>query len=394
MTLLPKKVLIIGAGVSGKACANLLKKKAVSVYIHDDKLDKIYKDLGDIDTVVLSPGVKSNHFLVKEANLLNIPIVNEIDIACLFLPKVKTIGITGTNGKSTVTAMIKKIFEHNNLRAHACGNFGVPVCELLFNDQIKSGDILVIELSSFQLETIKNLKLDIAVIINITPDHLDRYDSFTSYLKTKLKIESLLKENSVLIYDELIESHINFANKIAVQSNNHNQQNTTMARLVAKQLGLNHESINHGISLFTPLPHRYEILGEINGITFINDSKSTTVESTIKALQCNNSPTHLLIGGIKKQNNFSDLHESSYPHVLGFYLFGQDAEKIMKQLKSDKCYCFKDLYTAMKAVLAKANSGQTVLLSPACASYDQFDNYQHRGEVFKNILKVELCCGT
>lgn len=391
--MVSKKVLIIGAGRSGFAAFELLKKHQISALLFDDHKGLLPEfDMQEISSVILSPGVEREHRLVKKALSFGIPILNEMDLAFKFLKPAMIIGITGTNGKSTTTKMLESMLNCVG-RAKACGNLGLPLCEIALNDE--TYDFLVVEISSFQLETLHLLRLDHALLLNITPDHLDRYQSFAEYKDAKLKITSLLKPTGKL-FANLDLSPINFKNVsyfslkddqaflVKDVFGSHNQENAWGAAQVAKILGLSDEQILSGLKNFEPLPHRCEFIGTHNGVSYINDSKGTTVVAVMRALEMINSPVHLLLGGIEKGEDFSKLHKKYFPHIAGFYIFGQAKEKIAQALNEENT--FADLKSAMMEANMRAKAGDTILLSPGCASYDQFDNYIHRGEVFKEIF--------
>lgn len=394
MSLLDKKVLVIGAGRSGKAALKLLFHHQKNALIYDDFVEGLKPQfkMEEISCVILSPGIDRNHPLVVMALKQNIPILNEMELAALFLPQAKMVGITGTNGKSTSTVMLEAIFLSANLKAKACGNLGVPLSELALLEE--KFDYFLIELSSYQLETISRIKLDAAIILNITPDHLDRYKTFEAYKDAKLSIIKLLKPNGLLVINEHIDE-VDFLNKIYLTKaidpkikqvilGEHNQENAQACAMVAHFFGVDQQQIIHGLTNFKPLPHRCEFVGEHKGIRFINDSKATTVVAIMKALSMIKSPVHLLLGGMDKGEDFSQIEQAAFPQIKGYYAFGRSASKIARELELKDTYA--DLTTAFTKALSHAQKGDTILLSPGCASFDQFDNYAHRGDVFKTLV--------
>lgn len=396
MLLLDKIVLVIGAGRSGKAARDLLLRHKKNALIYDDFVEGLKPEfkMDDVSCVILSPGIDRNHLLVVQALKQNIPILNEMELAALFLPQAKMVGITGTNGKSTSTVMLEEIFLSASLKAKACGNLGVPLSELALLDE--KFDYFLIELSSYQLETISRIKLDAAIILNITPDHLDRYKTFEAYKEAKLKIINLLKPDGLLVLNEQI-GDVDFFNKIYLTKaidpqikqiifGEHNQENAQACALVATFFGINEQQIIHGLKTFKPLPHRCELVGEHNGIKFINDSKGTTVVAIMKALSMIENPVHLLLGGLDKGEDFSQINQAAFPQIKGYYAFGRAAGKIARELGLKETY--SDLSEAFNKALLHAQKGDTVLLSPGCASFDQFNNYAHRGDVFKTLVKL------
>lgn len=397
--LFTKTVLIVGAGRSGLAAFRLLKEHGQRAILFDDHIEAFKQEisLDEIGALILSPGIDRIHPLVKKSIGLNIPVLNEMDLASLFLPRTRMIGITGTNGKSTTTVMLESMFKSAGFKAVGCGNLGLPLCEIVITKE--EYDFLLIELSSFQLESLSLLKLDAALILNITPDHLDRYPSFVDYKNAKFKIASLLKPDGKLFLNRELKalayetacyfSHAD-VEYLPIKSSvlgEHNQENALGAFLVAKHFGLNEDEIVAGLKSFKALPHRCELLGEHEGITYINDSKGTTVVAVSKALAMVKGPVHLLLGGIEKGEDFSVLSTKNFPNIKGYYIYGRATEKIALDLSSPLALTYPDLKAAMLGAKAKASVGDTILLSPGCASYDQFDNYAHRGDVFKQLFK-------
>jgi UDP-N-acetylmuramoylalanine--D-glutamate ligase len=427
----PKKILIIGAARSGIAAAKFLLKKGMEITLYDDKelsqlkyfqesslknepkINTFFNTRGllqkDFEAVVLSPGISLHHPLVVEAINNKIPITNEIDLAYLFLPSHKMIGITGSNGKSTTTIMVESILRNQGIRAHACGNLGLPLCELAISNKVKKNDYLVVELSSFQLESIALAKLDAAIIINITPNHLDRYKSYNDYKNAKLKIISLLKPDGFLVCNKNIKNFdkVNSFKVISFSTNDfhneefpffkkfkvkgeHNRENALAAGLAMMHLNFTQESIIKGINSFKPLAHRCEKIAVKNGVTFINDSKATTVVSVERALSIFNRPVHLLLGGKSKGENFSSLTQKKFPNIKDYYIYGHAKEKIIKDLNLFNTESYETLKDATISAFNGAKSGDIILLSPGCASYDQFDDYEHRGKTFRKIAE-QLC---
>lgn len=428
-----EKIVVVGAGRSGIAASKLLRHFSQPIYLFDDKEEKDLRffneaqlkenellitcfgqknipDLVDVKAMVLSPGVDQNHFLVKKALDLKIPVISEIDLAAHFLRK-KIIGITGTNGKSTTTIMVESILNQAGIKAIACGNLGRPLCDVAL-DPLLDLDYIIVELSSFQLESSSSLKLDYAAILNITPNHLDRYKNFDEYKNAKIKIASLLKEEGKLVIHEDLEDFflphrqnvITFSQKMGQRhfpfleslpiAGLHNRENAIAASMIARALHISDEHIKAGLSAYKPLPHRCELVIHKNGITFINDSKGTTVTAVLKALSMYQAPTHLLLGGIEKGEDFSVLNNTAYPHIRGYYVYGDAKEKIVKELNSPLATAFITLEQALQQAIKKGQSGDVILLSPGCASYDQFDDYHHRGETFKKLVMGTSCASS
>jgi len=420
--------LIMGAGRSGIAAAKLLLHQGAQVELFDDQKEALLSyfkksglaghprlrtyfgqelsinlaNLASYEALIVSPGISFEHELIKKAQNLGVTITSEIDCAFDFLPELKIIGVTGTNGKSTTTTMIAHILAQG-ARAYACGNIGIPLCEMALRALNETIDYLVVELSSFQLENIKKLKLDAAVILNITPDHLDRYENINQYQQAKLKILERLKpiiKSTAIVNQNLSSlitpnnSMIRFFNekdtsvldKLALRGA-HNQENALAAYLVSKSLGISEEQIFSALASYTPLPHRCELVATKNNISYINDSKGTTVVAVTKALSMTHGPVHLLLGGQAKGEDFSALRPEYFPHIAGYYIFGQAQQEISEALKSSRVLSYKNLEQAFRSAQQSAKAGDTILLSPACASYDQFRDYTERGELFKSLVE-------
>jgi UDP-N-acetylmuramoylalanine--D-glutamate ligase len=411
-------VLIIGAGRSGIAAAKLALHRGHPVSLFDDQPEEKLRYFLEANlaqksglscvfnqpdfsldqnfgVVILSPGVPLTHRLVMAAKKQGIPVLNEIEMALNFKPSLKIVGITGTNGKSTATVMMTSVFEQAGLKVRAGGNLGTPLCDLISEDF----DYLVLELSSFQLETLSQIKLDVAIILNISPDHLDRYPSMQAYTRAKLAIIDLVRPAGHVVLNQELHQHAKnghyfsrdqwgqgqwgFLNQVNVKGL-HNQENAIAVALAAQALGLKDLAIVDGLNNFKALDYRCQLIAEKNGLTFINDSKGTTVVAVEKALSCAQGPVHLLLGGHAKGECFASL--AGFSEVAGFYIYGQSQIKIFEELNDPRALCFRDLPQAFNAAVKFAKPGSTVLLSPGCASYDQFADYAERGRLFNQLV--------
>lgn len=426
-----KDVGILGAGLSGLAAAKLLLSLEAEIYIFDDKKNKpkiIKKNSWKnykfwpwktLTTLVVSPGIplnaKKKHNAIQLAISNNVKIINEIDLFVETKPKAKIIGITGTNGKSTTVALLFHILKFNKIKCVIGGNYGFPACEI--KDPGKNG-IIILELSSYQLDGAKKLSLDLASITNITPDHLDYHETFYKYKISKLKIINFLKENGIFILDvnnRLLNESLkqekfksiniakikseefhNYVNDNDYFRGTHNQINGSIAVSIAKYLNLTKEQIKLAIEHFKGLPHRMEPLHISDRIKIINDSKSTNGESTAAALQsCENifwiAGGQPKSGGIGKSKKF--LHK-----VIEVFLIGKSTEFFYKEiLKSKKDLPIHHCFTLEKATeLAIKNSKKStlnnyvILLSPSAASFDQFKDFEDRGNQFKKIVNKQI----
>lgn len=426
------RVLVMGAGRSGISATRLLRGRGAEVILYDDnersrlkylENSELAHDLNlktvfnqknmvlpnDIKWVILSPGIGPEHSVLKQALNHRVPILNEIDLAISGLaPQTKLIGITGSNGKSTTTTMIETALRSAGFKATACGNLGIPLCDVVMEEKYHDVEYVVLELSSFQLEALSRLRLDHALILNITPNHLDRYLDFADYVKAKLKIIALLKPGGTLVLNESLAGYLRespYDGKVSYFScdNNptnpwsnahitgaHNLANAQAASLLLKDLGLSHQEIRDGLKNFCSLPHRFELVAQIDGRVVINDSKATTVMAVKMALSMAERPIHLLLGGIAKGDDFSQLKPEFFSHIKGYYLFGQAQGHIHDSLNTGMAQVCEDLESALISAIEHSHPGEIILLSPGCASYDQFDDYQHRGEVFKELAQKLL----
>ncbi|QCI20366.1 UDP-N-acetylmuramoyl-L-alanine--D-glutamate ligase [Buchnera aphidicola (Brachycaudus cardui)] len=428
-----KKILILGMGLTGISCINFFLKKGIvpkiidestcPIYLH--KIPKIVKyKLGildpqwilESDLIVISPGISSFKPILLKARLLGIEIVSDIELFSREVA-VPIISITGTNGKSTVATMVTEIAKNTGYKVYLGGNIGFPVLHML--DQ--KADLYVIELSSFQLENTFTLKSKIAVVLNISEDHMNRYPKgFKQYKKIKLsiynqadiciinfnqKIKNLnnnskkwidlksKKSNYHVYYDkkQAIIYHKN--QKILNMSEtflhgHHNYDNALVSLVISDAMEFPRNSIIETLKKFSTLPHRFTIIHNKKGICWINDSKSTNVNSTKVALDSIQSigTIHLLLGGDSKSANFNILKDYFNKLKIIIYCFGQDRLYLSKICK-EKSITIQTLQQAIILISQKAVSGDTVLLSPGCSSLDQFSSFEERGNIFIKLIK-------
>ncbi|MCX7871961.1 MAG: UDP-N-acetylmuramoyl-L-alanine--D-glutamate ligase [Verrucomicrobiae bacterium] len=451
-----KNALVIGLGKSGIAAAQLLSKLGATVTATDSSdtpaLQKIAAKLKEsnikillgtypqpqkFDLAVVSPGVPTHTGFVKDLISNKIPVIGEIELGFNFLNKSKIIAITGTNGKTTTTELIEKLFKDAGYSSIACGNIGLPLCQIILDEA--NYDFLSLEISSFQLETIKNFKPHIAILTNITPDHFDRYKSIEEYAITKAKAFENQNHNNfaVIQKDALNQLHnykIKIPSKIITYSYSdsssdvyldsttntiisrsdtigplkicldsfklkgvHNAENLMAAIISGRISNIPINTIISSLGAYSPAPHRCELVAEINDIKFINDSKATNVDAVIKAILSFGYPQHrkhnilLIAGGKDKGFNFDEIQPLLKERVKRAFLIGETAEKIKKSWENfTKCEIAQTIENAVLMAAKEAQPGDIVLLSPACSSFDQFNNYQHRGEIFKNEVKKLL----
>jgi UDP-N-acetylmuramoylalanine--D-glutamate ligase len=442
-----KKLVILGAGESGIGTALLAKQKGYDVFVSDASAIKpnFQKELEDqqiefesgshsverilaADEVMKSPGIPDKNELVKAIREKGIPIISEIEFGYRYKGNAKIAAITGSNGKTTTTSLLFHICQVAEQDAAMVGNIGFSFARQIAQDP-KS--LYVIEVSSFQLDDIKFFKPDIAILLNITEDHLDRYNyEFERYVKSKFRIIENQTESDCFIYcidDEIIVNHLAlltyntnplpFSMKQEVKKGGyikndqmmlkiqeervtmsiydfalkgkHNAYNTMAASIAATTLGIRKEKIREAVSNFHNLEHRMEFVATVKGVDFINDSKATNVNSTWYALESMQKPTILVIGGVDKGNDYSLIAELIKEKVKAIVCMGIDNKKIVEFFKGI-VPVIVEADSASKAVnesFKLAEKGEVVLLSPACASFDLFKNYEDRGRQFKAAVK-------
>ena len=449
-----KRIVVLGGGISGYGSAILAKKEGFDVFLSDagriadrfkrklEEWDVPYEEGGHsverilaATEVIKSPGIPDKAPIVKALRERNIPIISEMEFACRYMGKSRTICITGSNGKTTTTSLIYKIMCDAGLNVSLGGNIGES-----FAYSVATGeyDWYVLELSSFQLDGMFRFKADVSVLMNITPDHLDRYDyCFQNYVDSKMRITRNQNSRNHFIYcadDETVwreverlESNVRqlpFMAKTSVASaagdafldgeglftarvgdrsveietekmqikGLHNAYNAMAAALATLAAGVDAESIKRSIYSFSPVEHRLEPVREVDGVLYINDSKATNVDSVWYALESMTRPGVWIAGGTDKGNDYTPLKEFARAKVKALVCMGLDNEKLVRDFTDivPKVVSTSSLDEAMRAAVAAAESGDVVLLSPACASFDLFKNYENRGELFKEWVRTEL----
>ena len=433
-----QKIFVLGMGKSGVSVAKLLAKNN-HVLITDVKCDDfdlikelevlgvnviITKNQGEIfddsyDYVVKNPGVKLDHPVVLKAHKFNIPIITELEVAYRYLPEVKIVGITGSNGKTTTSTIVYEFLKAAGLPVHLAGNIGYPLCSQI--GEIKKGDIIVTEISSHQLVNLDKFKVDVAVLTNLYQVHLDFFGTFEKYKMNKLRIFNNQDEKCVAILnkgdDEVYELTQNlkaqklyFSSKgeadICIDGENivykgeriiglsdirvkgvHNYVNIMAAILVAKQFNVPDEVIQEVLNNFAGVEHRIEFVAKVNGREFYNDSKATNVDSTITALKSFNNEVVLILGGLDRGHSFEPLLPY-LKHVKHIVCYGETKNRIKDfAVKNNIDVTVTDnLEEATHAAYNISLEGDTILLSPACASWDQYKNFEDRGNEFKKIV--------
>ena len=406
-----KKVTIVGLACSGVACANLLHRLGAIVNVTEIKDDpqcrqaraklcssKIKVELGkhsrdlikQADAVVISPGVALNSLCVNWAKEFNKLLISEIEAASILCPA-QIIAITGSNGKTTVTTLIAKALSAAGKKVFVCGNIGNPFCADV--QKMREGDFVVLEVSSFQLETIKNFKPKIALIINLTPNHLDRYKNMREYLAAKKRIFLNQDKNDFLILNGLDpwlkKAASTAASKVKFFTRESGlNSNQSAVFKVGQILGVDKQKMLDVFREFKGLEHRLEEVTVINKVKFINDSKATTADSAIWALNSIFSPVVLIAGGRHKGIDYGVIVKAAKGKVKHIVLIGEAKDIIARDLNGEGFSIEKvdTLKEAVTKAYLSAKPGYTVLLSPMCSSYDMFINYEERGRAFKKIV--------
>lgn len=449
MELRRKKALVLGAGKSGVESARFLAERGAVVALHDKKEVEEWTDtarslrethnvglmtgqipswlLDQIDLVVISPGVPTNSIPARYVDRKDGEVIGEVELAYRFM-KGRIVGITGSNGKTTTTTLIGELLKDAGIKTQVGGNIGTPLLSL--TESSSEDGWTVAELSSFQLETIKDFRPSVAVCLNVTPNHLDRYDSFTDYAAAKHRIFLNQTANDVAILnadDEITASWVgglkagvvmfsvrkeledglflrgrdlvcrtSGMEKVLMNRDQiflrglHNVENVLASLAAGLACGASPESMRETVRNFKGVEHRIEFVAEIDGVKFYNDSKATSVNATLKALEAmseGQGKTVLILGGRGKNAPYTPLVDLIEKTVRSLVLIGDDADNIESQLKDSaeivRAYSMQD---AVVRSVERAESGDVVLLAPACASFDMFRSYEERGRIFKDAV--------
>lgn len=449
MNLKGKKIVVLGFGKSGRETALFLERKGALVVVNDNKppeafaksledfkpLENVSFILGrqeadliddEVDLVIKSPGIHPRVPPVVEALRLGVPVLTEVEVAYHF-NRAFIIGITGTNGKTTTTSLVSEIFKKTARKVYTAGNIGVPLLSVV--ESTGKSDILVVELSSFQLDNIKDFRPQVSAILNITPDHLDYHQSFQAYVGAKTKIlwnqtkddfailnaddplvasfkdcgkaqtimfsrKQLLdrgvfiKRGQIVLNDGTKETTIMPTVEVALPGA-HNLENALAAVAIASCVGVCTDKIAEALRTFKGVEHRLEEVRELSGVKFINDSKATNIGAAVKALESYERPLILIAGGMDRGSAFDDLAFLIKKKVSYLILLGEAKEKIARacHARGFANYIMVDsLSEAVAKAHMKARRGGTVLLSPACPSWDMFISFEERGNLFKSLV--------
>jgi UDP-N-acetylmuramoylalanine--D-glutamate ligase len=416
-----KKYAVYGLARSGLATAAALIASGAEVVAWDAKeearanapagariADLDEADLAHIDSLVVTPGLPLNrHPIARRAREAGVEVVGDIELfarARRELPPHKVVGITGTNGKSTTTALIHHILKAAGVATAMGGNIGLPI---LAQDPLPEGGVYVLELSSYQIDLTQSLDCDVAVLLNVTPDHLDRYDAFEAYRDSKMRLFDLQSPHHVAVFtgedqfgqdayrhrwEDAHDTTLLAVRRDAVNQEHwsalqgpHNAQNAASAIAVCKVLGVGEGEIEEGLRTYPGLPHRMERIRERDGVLFVNDSKATNPTATAPALAAFER-IRWICGGLAKTDNLDEC-APHFSHVGKAYTIGEAGELFARLLSPhmDVAEC-QTLERAVGAAAADAKSGDTVLLSPACASFDQFRDFEDRGDQFRALV--------
>jgi UDP-N-acetylmuramoylalanine--D-glutamate ligase len=455
MDLKDKRVLVVGLGKSGVASALFLKAHGARVTVSDTKSgDELRNEIPALldhgitvetgghgertfrgqDLIVVSPGVPVDAPLLVQARSLGEAVIGEIELAAQFLPG-PIVAITGSNGKTTTTSLAGEIMAAGGLPTLVGGNIGTPAISLAERSTPES--VIVLEVSSFQLETIQTFRPKVAVVLNVTPDHLDRHRTFEAYVDAKARIfenqtdsdfavlneddptcvamatrtraqvfrfsrqkevkqGAWVREGNIVFRDGRVEQkpsqrEVMLVSEIPLKGA-HNLENVLAAVCAGALMGCAPQKIRQAVRDFKAVEHRLEFVATIRGVDYYNDSKATNVDATIKALESFPANIHLILGGKDKGSDYSVLNDLLRQRVKRVYTIGAAATKIESQIVSSKSgnveiVHAETLENALRKANAAAEPGDVVLLAPACASFDQFKNYEQRGQVFKEIVR-------
>jgi len=439
-----RKIGMIGMARSGMAAARLALEGGGLPFVSDngseEKLTAQCHELTNLgvpfetgghserllecDYLVISPGVPLTVEMIARARQKGIPVFSELEFAS-WLCKGRMVAVTGSNGKTTTTTLIGEILTAAGFDTHVCGNIGRPLAEVV--GRTNRDSVVVVEVSSFQLETISEFRPFVATILNLTPDHIDRHGSFEEYKKAKYRVTENQSDKDVLILnredretiadnpatkaqriyfsavsrtdcetwveDGSLWTRVNDQPRPVIKVDDiaikgpHNLQNAATAVAVARQFDVDLKTMARVLRAFPGVEHRLEKTGSVAGVEFINDSKATNVDSVCYALRSMTRPTWLILGGRDKAGDFRPIIEAGRDHIKGIVAVGEAREKIFAVLgKAFPTQFAETLEKAVTLCFELALPGETVLLSPGCASFDQFENYEHRGRVFKTAV--------
>jgi UDP-N-acetylmuramoylalanine--D-glutamate ligase len=378
------RVLVYGLARSGRSAAERLEERGDEVVAADRTLgnEQDLSLLDGVELVVKNPGIPAERPLVVIAREREIPVWSEVELGYRLLPGARFVGVTGTNGKTTTTELLGAVFRAAGRDVAVAGNVGTPLTS------IRSAEWVICELSSFQLEDVHELACDVAVLLNIEPDHLDRHGTFDAYRDAKLRIferaaTKIVPRGSGLEGTEFSRDDTLPAEPLIRGA--HNRENAAAATAAARAAGVADAAIAAALRTFPGVPHRLELVAEPGGVRYVNDSKATNVAAARPALEAYaDDPVHLILGGSLKGESFAPLAEAIGENVQSIHAIGEAADALAEVLPA----ALRDetLERAVRHAARLAQPGDVVLLSPACASYDQFENFEQRGDAFRSIV--------
>jgi UDP-N-acetylmuramoylalanine--D-glutamate ligase len=421
------RVVVVGMGLSGVAAVRLLRRERALVRAVDEKQKGEIEGVTiepqteaafrDAELVVISPGVPADLGLFAPVRARGVPVIGELELAAPYLQG-RTIAITGTNGKTTTTALTGHILRESGIACQVGGNIGAAPAGMVETSRPDQWNVL--ELSSFQLETIETFRANIAACLNVTQNHLDRHHTFESYVNAKARLFETQSPEDLAVLNAEDPVCASFAKRTPAKTEwfnangtflkedvihlegsallnvhdlrlrgRHNYENVMAAGLIAIHAGSNRTQIAHAAATFEPVEHRLEFVREIGGVGYYNDSKATSVDATLKAISAFDGGLWIILGGKDKDSDYTVLREPLHAKAHAALLIGAAAPKIAKHLGDDVPIVQCDtLAVAIDKASRSAAPGDTVLLAPACASFDQFSSFEHRGRVFKDLVNA------
>ncbi len=407
-TWLPQRALVVGLARSGRAAAAALARRGVNVVAADvspdadaGRLDGLGVELRlgteeealleRVDLVVKSPGVPTESPIVAGARSRGVPVWSEVELGYRLLPAgARLIGVTGTNGKTTTTELLGAILRAAGRPVEVAGNVGRALTDAA--QSAAEGSWIVCELSSFQLEDVHTLACDIAVLLNLEPDHLDRHGSFDAYRDAKLRIFERARVKVVPRGFGIDGIEFSADDPLPAEPlipGRHNRENAAAATAAARAAGVSDDAIAEALRTFPGVPHRLELVRELRGVLWVNDSKATNTAAARRGVAAYAAPLRLILGGSLKGEDFAPFARELPESVSSIYLIGEAADELAVALDAaGRAYVRAgDLPTAVALAAADAESGDVVLLSPACASYDRFANFEERGDTFRRLVQ-------
>jgi UDP-N-acetylmuramoylalanine--D-glutamate ligase len=405
---LPRRALVIGLARSGLAAATALAQRGVQVVAADRSPDVDVGRLGGlgvelrlgteeeallegVELVVKSPGVPAESPLVVGARSRGIPVWSEVELGYRLLPAgSRLIGVTGTNGKTTTTELLGAILRSAGRPVEVAGNVGRALTDAALT--AAEGSWIVCELSSFQLEDVHTLACDVAVLLNLEPDHLDRHGSFDAYRDAKFRIFERARAKVVPRGFGIDGIEFSADDQLPAEPlipGRHNRENAAAATAAARAAGVPDDAIAEALRMFPGVPHRLELVRELRGVRWVNDSKATNTAAARRGVAAYDGPLRLILGGSLKGEDFNPFVRNLPANVRSIYLVGAASEELADALDAaGRQYARAgDLVTAVSRAAADAEPGDVVLLSPACASYDQFANFEERGDTFRRLVE-------